>query len=67
MTITSHILDYPRVGAKRELKFASESYWKGESTQVDFLTKAQAVEASNWKVKVDAGLSFVTVGDFIFL
>ncbi|NNG82399.1 hypothetical protein [Acinetobacter sp. ANC 5378] len=26
MTITSHILGYPRVGAKRELKFACESY-----------------------------------------
>ena len=67
MTITSHILDYPRVGVKRELKFASESYWKGKATQVDFLTKALAVEASNWKAQIDAGLSFVTVGDFIFL
>ncbi|WP_235953728.1 hypothetical protein [Acinetobacter terrae] len=26
MTITSHILGYPRIGAKRELKFACESY-----------------------------------------
>ena len=67
MTITSHILDYPRVGVKRELKFASESYWKGKATQVEFLTKAQAVETSKWKAQIDAGLSFVTVGDFVFL
>ncbi|NNH00356.1 MULTISPECIES: hypothetical protein [Acinetobacter Taxon 24D] len=54
MTITSHILGYPRVGAKRELKFACESYRKGESTQVEFLTKAQTVtvEANNWQAQI---------------
>lgn len=67
MIINSHILDYPRVGAKCELKFASESYWKGKATQVEFLTKAQAVETSKWKVQIDAELSFVTVGYFVFL
>jgi len=55
------------LGQKRELKFASESYWKGKAAQVEFLTKAQVVEASNWKARIDAGLSFVTVGDFVFL
>lgn len=53
MTI-SHILGYPRVGAKRELKFACKSYWKGESTQVEFLTKSQTVtvEANNWQAQI---------------
>ncbi|WP_265733405.1 hypothetical protein [Acinetobacter terrae] len=46
MIINSQILGYPCVGEKRELKVSSESYWKGESTQVEFLTKAQAVEVS---------------------
>ena len=27
---TSHILGFPRVGAKRELKFAQERYWRKE-------------------------------------
>ena len=31
MAIT-HNLGYPRIGAKRELKFALEDYWKGNST-----------------------------------
>lgn len=26
----AHILGYPRIGAKRSLKFALESFWKGE-------------------------------------
>ena len=66
MSIQTHILGYPRVGAKRELKFACESYWKGESTQAEFLAKAQAVEAANWQAQADAGLSLLTVGDFVF-
>lgn len=66
MTLTTHILGYPRIGAKRELKFAEESYWKGEITQAEFLAKAQALEASNWQAQINAGLSLVTVGDFVF-
>ncbi|WP_168419037.1 MULTISPECIES: hypothetical protein [Acinetobacter] len=65
MTLTTHILGYPRIGAKRELKFAEESYWKGEIQQVDFLAEAQAVEAANWQAQVDAGISILTVGDFV--
>lgn len=66
MTIQTHILGYPRIGEKRELKFAEEAYWKGESTQAEFLSTAQAIEASNWQAQVDAGLSLLTVGDFVF-
>ena len=65
MTLTTHILGYPRIGAKRELKFVEESYWKGEIQQVDFLAEAQAVEAANWQAQVDAGISILTVGDFV--
>ncbi|MBP5789189.1 MAG: hypothetical protein J6W29_03035, partial [Neisseriaceae bacterium] len=31
MAITTHISGFPRVGAKRELKFCVEKYWKGEA------------------------------------
>ena len=30
---TVHNLGFPRIGAGRELKFALESYWKGESSR----------------------------------
>ena len=29
---TTHNLGFPRIGAKRELKFTQEAYWKGETT-----------------------------------
>ena len=31
--VTTHNLGFPRIGAQRELKFALESYWKGESSR----------------------------------
>lgn len=66
MIITNHLLGYPRIGTKRELKSAEESYWKGETSQAEFLEKAHAVESANWQSQVEAGLSFLTVGDFVF-
>jgi len=30
---TIHNLGFPRIGAKRELKFAQEAYWKGDSSR----------------------------------
>ncbi len=29
MNITTHNLGFPRIGAKRELKFALEKFWQG--------------------------------------
>ncbi len=47
----SHIFWATHALVRRELKFAEESYWKGEITQAEFLAKAQALEASNWQAK----------------
>ncbi|EBI0954305.1 hypothetical protein FVD17_23560, partial [Salmonella enterica subsp. enterica serovar Infantis] len=33
MTILTHTLGFPRVGLRRELKKAQESYWAGNSTR----------------------------------
>lgn len=65
-TLTTHILGYPRIGAKRELKFALESYWQANSSQAEFIVAAEAVETANWQAQVDAGVSLLTVGDFVY-
>ena len=31
-----HNLGFPRIGAKRELKFSLEKYWRGDLSQTDF-------------------------------
>lgn len=63
-SIKSHILGYPRIGEKRELKFAQESFWRGESSP-DYLQKtAKTLRAEHWKKQQAAGLSFITSNDF---
>lgn len=65
MTI-SHILGFPRVGAKRELKFAQERYWRGELAEQDLLDLAKALREKNWKHQSQSNADFVAVGDFTF-
>jgi hypothetical protein len=38
-------LGVPRIGRRRELKFALESYWSGKSSAVDLLEKAKSLRA----------------------
>ena len=62
----THILGFPRIGRKRELKKALEGYWKGELSERQLRNTADELKKRHWKVQHDAGLSFVTVGDFSF-
>lgn len=65
MTV-SHILGFPRVGAKRELKFAQERYWRKELAEQDLLALAKALREKNWKHQAAANADYVAVGDFTF-
>jgi 5-methyltetrahydropteroyltriglutamate--homocysteine methyltransferase len=59
---TTHNLGFPRIGAKRELKFALESYWKGQSSREDLQSVAAELRARHWHDQ--ARLDLVPVGDF---
>ncbi|MBN3492755.1 5-methyltetrahydropteroyltriglutamate--homocysteine S-methyltransferase [Vibrio neptunius] len=61
---TTHILGYPRIGEKRELKFALEKYWRGEIEQAELKAVGAELRSKNWQTQSDAELSFVTAGDF---
>ena len=61
---TAHILGYPRVGEKRELKFALESFWRGETTAEALQAIAQQLRTAHWQKQQSAGLSFVISNDF---
>ena len=43
--VTTHNLGYPRIGARRELKFALESYWKDQSTRDELLRTGETLRA----------------------
>jgi 5-methyltetrahydropteroyltriglutamate--homocysteine methyltransferase len=62
--IKAHILGYPRVGAKRELKFALESFWRKEVSSDDLQNTAKNLRAEHWQKQQEAGLAFITSNDF---
>ncbi|MGV2987971.1 5-methyltetrahydropteroyltriglutamate--homocysteine S-methyltransferase [Vibrio sp. E150_011] len=64
MMTTTHILGYPRVGEQRELKFALEQYWKGETDVKALQQVATDIRKKNWALQKDNQLSFATAGDF---
>ncbi len=64
MATITHILGYPRIGEKRELKFALEKYWRGDITQQELKAVGSEIRHNNWALQKSAGLSFATAGDF---
>ncbi|RYF82838.1 MAG: 5-methyltetrahydropteroyltriglutamate--homocysteine S-methyltransferase [Comamonadaceae bacterium] len=61
-----HTLGFPRMGAQRELKFALEAHWRGDTDRAALEATAADLRARHWQAQRDAGLDFVTVGDFAF-
>ncbi|MEQ9862580.1 5-methyltetrahydropteroyltriglutamate--homocysteine S-methyltransferase [Pectobacterium cacticida] len=64
MTIVNHTLGFPRVGLRRELKKAQESYWAGNTTQEELLAVGRELRARHWQQQKDAGVDLLPVGDF---
>ena len=64
--IQTHIPGFPRIGAARELKFALEAHWRGELDEQGLEAVARQLRARHWALQEQAGLDFVTVGDFAF-
>ncbi|MEX2444102.1 MAG: 5-methyltetrahydropteroyltriglutamate--homocysteine S-methyltransferase [Alkalispirochaeta sp.] len=62
--IKTHSLGYPRIGPRRELKFALERYWKGTSSRKELMEVADAVQTANLDQQSTSGLDLVPTGDF---
>jgi 5-methyltetrahydropteroyltriglutamate--homocysteine methyltransferase len=61
---TIHNLGFPRVGGKRELKFALESYWKGNASRDTLENVGVQLRKRHWDQQ--SGLDLVPVGDFAY-
>ncbi|NMH66423.1 5-methyltetrahydropteroyltriglutamate--homocysteine S-methyltransferase [Shewanella salipaludis] len=59
-------LGFPRIGRRRELKFALEKYWRGEITQAELKAVASELRHTHWQWQADAGITLLPVGDFAF-
>lgn len=61
---TTHIGGFPRIGARRELKFLLERYWKGEIGDDALASGARELRERHWLLQKGAGLDLSPVGDF---
>ncbi|MFC5816912.1 5-methyltetrahydropteroyltriglutamate--homocysteine S-methyltransferase [Nonomuraea harbinensis] len=52
----STVLGYPRIGPRRELKRALESYWDGRATRDELEAAGAAIRASTWRRLAELGL-----------
>ena len=57
-------LGTPRIGPRRELKFALESYWAGKSTEAQLLEAAAGLRAANWARQKSLGVTVIPSNDF---
>ncbi|MDF1795403.1 MAG: 5-methyltetrahydropteroyltriglutamate--homocysteine S-methyltransferase [Coxiellaceae bacterium] len=61
---TTHTLGFPRIGSHREIKRAQEAYWKGDIDYTELQQAGSEIRKKHWQWQQDAGLDFVSVGDF---
>ena len=60
------IIGYPRIGSLRELKFASEKYFRNEITADELQSTAKELRKLNLDVQKNSGLDFIPSNDFSF-
>ena len=60
------IIGYPRIGNLRELKFASELYYRSEITAADLEAAAKQIRLSNLELQKNSGLDLIPSNDFSF-
>ena len=58
------VLGYPRIGAQRELKKATEAYWAGRETAAGLEQTAAALRRQTWETLRDAGLTGIPSNTF---
>ncbi len=60
------VVGYPRIGENRELKFASEKYFKGEIDAAELENVAKSLRAEHIRSQKEAGVDFIPSNDFSF-
>lgn len=65
-SLKTFVTGFPRIGKKRELKFAIESYFKGELSSAELEKTAASLREYGWKKQQQAGIIFISSNDFSF-
>ena len=61
------VIGFPRIGTLRELKFASEKYFRGEISSQELLDTAKNLRKIHWTTQKNEGIDFIPSNDFISL
>jgi len=64
--MTTSVVGYPRIGKLRELKFAIESYFKGDKSQNELLNLAKTLRATHWHQQTENEIDYISSNDFSF-
>ena len=59
-------LGTPRIGPRRELKFALESFWSGATDEKALIEAGAGLRAANWARQKKLGVSVIPSNDFSF-
>ena len=65
MTVAAN-LGFPRIGARRELKFALESFFSGNIAEAELDETARGLRAKHWRLQSGCGINHAPSGDFSF-
>ena len=66
MSIKSAIYGLPRIGKKRELKFAEEKFFNNEISEDELKSIAKEIRLNNLKLLKAQGIDEISVGDFSY-
>ncbi|MGX7198676.1 5-methyltetrahydropteroyltriglutamate--homocysteine S-methyltransferase [Enterococcus nangangensis] len=64
--MTTTIIGFPRIGEFRELKFATEKYFKKTITQAELLQTGKELRQKHWQTVAESGIDTLVSNDFSF-
>jgi len=62
--MASFVVGFPRIGEKRELKFALENFWSGKVDFSEVQKVSKELKHRHWFYQKDAGVDIISVNDF---
>jgi len=60
------VIGFPRIGTLRELKFASEKYFRKEIEAEELQQIAETLRKTHWSIQKEAGIDYISSKDFSF-
>lgn len=60
------VIGFPRIGTLRELKFASEKYFRKEIEAEELQQIAETLRKTHWRIQKEAGIDYISSNDFSF-